>query len=327
MTLEIVDLELEHLEEAARLVAGQFRKERRQVPALPERFDQPEPHLQRLRDLARNNPGVAALRGGKLVGFLTGLVIPSWRSKRSAYAPAFAHGAAEEDRARIYRWMYGQMSQRWVDDRCGLHLISLFAHDRPAQDAWFAMAFGLTVVDAVRDAGQVRGASESATIRQATAEDAEAVTRLAEGLTGHLRSAPTLLNDEGTTVAETREWLTKERHALWLAEQDGQAVGYIRFQPPDPTVSHIVQDPGTASCTGAYVLPEVRGSGVAEALLKRAVSWAREEGLARCAVDFESENPTASGFWLKHYDPVDYSLIRYIDDAMSSGRSPHDNQP
>ncbi|MGC9520832.1 MAG: GNAT family N-acetyltransferase [Anaerolineae bacterium] len=52
---------------------------------------------------------------------------------------------------------------------------------------------------------------------------------------------------------------------------------------------------------------------VATALLSHALAWAREAGYRRCAVDFETTNPLARRFWLRHFTPVTYSLGRHVD--------------
>ena len=38
------------------------------------------------------------------------------------------------------------------------------------------------------------------------------------------------------------------------------------------------------------------------------------EGYRRLGVDFESFNPTAQGFWLKHFTANTHSVVRRIDE-------------
>ena len=80
-------------------------------------------------------------------------------------------------------------------------------------------------------------------------------------------------------------------------------------------------DPTTIDVTGAYLKPEARGRGTADALLGKLLDWARERGYARCAVDFESANPTASRYWPRHFTPVCHSLIRRLDERIAPGGS------
>ncbi len=83
---EIVPLEMKHLEDAAGLVAARYRGLRKVAPALPQRFGDPAIHLDKLVELSGQAPGVAALAHGKLVGFLTALLLPSFRGRAGSTA-------------------------------------------------------------------------------------------------------------------------------------------------------------------------------------------------------------------------------------------------
>jgi len=54
---------------------------------------------------------------------------------------------------------------------------------------------------------------------------------------------------------------------------------------------------------------------MATELLDRALIWARSQGHERCAVSFEPMNITASRFWLKHFQPICFSMQRILDEA------------
>jgi GNAT superfamily N-acetyltransferase len=56
---------------------------------------------------------------------------------------------------------------------------------------------------------------------------------------------------------------------------------------------------------------------VATALLDRALTWAREAGYVRCAVDFEAMNVVAARFWLRHFRPVCHTLARHLDERIT----------
>jgi GNAT superfamily N-acetyltransferase len=65
---------------------------------------------------------------------------------------------------------------------------------------------------------------------------------------------------------------------------------------------------------GAYLTEEHRGSGVYRNLLALTLATLRREGVRRIGVDFETMNPTALGFWTKHFDRYTTSFARRIDD-------------
>ena len=54
-------------------------------------------------------------------------------------------------------------------------------------------------------------------------------------------------------------------------------------------------------------------------LLAKALEWARTKENERCAVDFEPQNIQAAQFWLKHFEPVCYSMIRHVDERIAQG--------
>jgi GNAT superfamily N-acetyltransferase len=79
----------------------------------------------------------------------------------------------------------------------------------------------------------------------------------------------------------------------------------------------LIEDEKTTSIVSAFTREEARGGGIATALLNRALDWGREQGYARCAVDWEPMNVLASRFWLRYFQPVSYALERYIDERLA----------
>ena len=65
MSLEIVPVRDEHIEEAAALVTARYRVSRELVPSLPSRYEDVSSILPPLRDLAGQAPGVVAIRDGR----------------------------------------------------------------------------------------------------------------------------------------------------------------------------------------------------------------------------------------------------------------------
>jgi len=66
----------------------------------------------------------------------------------------------------------------------------------------------------------------------------------------------------------------------------------------------------------ACTAPDFRGKGVGTALLNHCLAWARERGYTNCAVDFEPMNAEGSRFWLRHFRPVCYSVMRAVDEGV-----------
>ncbi|HSR33693.1 MAG TPA: GNAT family N-acetyltransferase [Anaerolineae bacterium] len=318
MSITLVPLEEKHLEDAAALVSVRSRAQRQQTPLLPPRFEDTDTILPWLRDLAGQVPGVAALQGGRLAGFLLAMVIPEFRGKRSTFSPEWANAADTEDSRRIYEEMYTHLSTQWVADGCHVHLVCMLSQDRPGLDAWRWLGFGLSAADGIRDLSPAPGPPVDVEIRRAETKDAGQAVTLLEALRHHLMAAPTFLfRNEPMKVPQMRKWLANPANALWLAYQGSQAVACLGQGSANPDASVIVDDEGTTSIVSAFTREDTRGEGIATALLNRALDWGRAEGYRRCAVDWEPMNVLANRFWLRHFQPVSYALARHIDERVA----------
>ena len=67
---------------------------------------------------------------------------------------------------------------------------------------------------------------------------------------------------------------------------------------------------------GAYCVPEHRGRGVYQKLLNLVINTLEAEGYTKLGVDFESINPSGSGFWLKYFNAYTNSVVRRIDEQI-----------
>jgi GNAT superfamily N-acetyltransferase len=325
MSLRIVPLRPEHVEQVAEMVAVRYRAMRVQIPCAPSRFEDPEAIWPRLRAHVGNVPGVAALRGDELVGFCLSLLVNN-RGERMAYVPDYGHAADSEGCYGIYRRMYAAIADRWLANGCFLHGITFYPHERPAIKAWFSVGFGLAVIDALQPLARQWGAArwpQGIEVRRGGSGDVDVVSALEIALDRHLSASPAylpLLVEGGRRSWE--QWLADESHALWLAFQEGEAVAYLRFEPSEGLVLPTASEE-TVAITGAYTRPDVRGRGIGTALLRCgfeacATPEGRSEGYTHCSVDFESANLPGSRFWLgSGFVSVCRSLMRRVDQRLS----------
>jgi len=311
---EIAPLRPDHLRDAAGLFASAYRAARRRQPLLPAGHEDPAQVLLKLERLARGRPGVAAVRGGRLVGYLLGQVLPAFRGRRSAYVPEWAHAARGPGRLDVYRAMYARLSEHWVAEGCLSHLITVLANDRAVTEGWFWLGFGMIAVDAVRDSRPPPPAGAEIDIRLASPADAGRIAKFATAIRRHMEAAPVFVPFAGAvSEQDVRGWLADPGQAVFIACRDGKPAGCIHIQPANPSAAWAIQDTGTASIKGAFTRPQCRGVGVATTLLARAVRWADDNGYRRCAVDFEPQNLPAARFWLRHFQPVCYSVQRHLN--------------
>ena len=315
--LRIVSLHEEHLDAAAELVSKRYRQLLEQEPHLPSKYEDASMFLPLLQEILSRG-GVAALSGGRLVGFLTGWKMPSFRGKRSVYSPEWANGAELEDSARIYEALYGRLAADWVAEKYSAHYISLFPNDIEALRTWHWLGFGMVSVDALRGLESLEGFDADVDIRQAGLQDLEQVLDLQEDLYQYHTEAPIFLLGEKSERSYYEEWLQNPNKVVWLAYWKEEPVALMRLGPADEDVATIILDKKTTSIYAAFTKEKVRREGIATALLAHAIQSAKKAGYERCAVSFEPMNALGKRFWLKTFNPVCLSMVRHIDDRFTN---------
>jgi len=318
MSLEITSFNDAHYEDAARLVCARYKIFRNNLPILPPQYENSESILSKLAENSDPLVGVAALQDGHLVGFLSGLVVPSFMGKRTAFSPDWANAAQLENSRWIYEEMYAALSGRWLADGCTQHVVSVLSNDQAGLDAWKWFGFGMITVDAVLATQSLDLPNIGMNIRPADAGDADTLFKLARKLQDHITSAPVFFIHD---LGYFQDWLEEPGRAAWLAfaptrESPNQAIGFIALEPGDDCECAFLSDHKTVNIAAAFTFLEERGKGVASALLAHSLNWARDAGYTRCAVDFESTNIQAARFWMRWFEPVSFSLMRSIDDRL-----------
>jgi GNAT superfamily N-acetyltransferase len=315
--LTVTSLNEDHLEDAAALVTTRYKALRKQIPDLPHRYAEETTILPHMREiLSASRVGVAAFRGVRLVGFLTGWQMPTLHGKRSIYSPEWANAADLDDSARIYKEMYSQISRVWVEDQFVAHYISLFPNDLSALNAWNWLGFGLMAVDGLRNLNPIPMDEIDVHIRQAEPEDLTVVMDLQDALWRYMKGSPIFLVQERKNRSYHEEWLNNPAKVVWLAYQDDEPVASMRCGPAAEDVCLIIVDEKTTSISAAFTMEKARQRGVATALVNHALKHAKAAGYERCAVSFEPMNVLGSRFWLKHFDSVCLSAVRHIDERI-----------
>ena len=318
--LQVIALKEEHLQDAAGLVRDRYRHLLQQEPLLPDRYAKVKNLLPLLQGIWNaSGTGVAAIRGDRLVGFLTGWQMPSFRGKRSTYSPEWANAAELEDSRRIYEEMYSHLAAVWLAENYVAHYISLFPDDTNALEASHWMGFGMISVDAIRSLDSIQNDDADVQIRRADLQDLEQVMELHEALWQYMKGAPIFLLSEKRDRDYYEEWLQNPDKVVWLAYWNKEPVAFMRLGPADDDVCTIIYDEKTTSIYSAYTKAKARGKGIGTALLHHALQSARSQGYERCAVSFEPMNLLGTRFWLQYFEPVCYSVLRHIDDRLTQG--------
>jgi len=259
-------------------------------------------------------PGVIAVEADRLVGYLGWFVVDRFRAtdRRGAYVPAWGHATVRHLQPEIYRTLYRAAAEQWSAAGCGVHAITLLAHDQAAQQAWFWNGFGLTVVDAVRPMQPLTTAYRTdLAIRKATPADAATLAALDAEHRQHYTRSPIFMAPRASTTADQFvEFVSHPKNSVWLALDREGPIGFLRFEGYELDGVAIVESDQTIGITSAYVRPVYRGRKAAVALLDAALRDYAARGFTCCAVDFESFNPEAATFWMKYFQPVGLSVLR-----------------
>jgi GNAT superfamily N-acetyltransferase len=312
MTYTIHPLEDKHLEDAARLVSQRYVNLRQQVPLLPGKYAQNEVLLPLLADILLTGVGSAAFQKGRLVGFLSGYLLPEFLGLPSAFSPEWANAAEMQDSRRIYEELYTIQAAICVYEGYPSHLISMLVNDQAGLQGWHWLGFGMVAADAIRPLETIPFPIVDCNIRRATLADVDTIMALDMALKQHLAGSPTYLPHEDYPRELFSSRLQDPRYAFWLAEQGAEPVAYIGFGPASDEACTIIVDKGTTSIPGTYTVAAARRAGIATSLLHHGLEWARQSGYQRSAVDFEPTNPLAARFWLRHYQLVCVTLMRQI---------------
>ena len=319
----ITDLKIEYMDEAAALALDNYREERTQVTELPVIHEIPN-----LDYFAENGLGVAAFEGERLIGFM-GCFQPREHAfdtnARGTFSPMHAHGAIRENRAMIYKRMYESAAQKWVDAGINYHCIACYAHDDQMIKAFFSYGFGHRCTDAIRSlepicmeraAGIMEMEQDNLLGDIKYMEISQSEVSKIRGLRAmsseHFGKSPCFMR---TGKDDFEEWLKeaeKRDSRVFVAVDKEKTIAFMELR--DFGENFITEIPDMKNICGAFCLPQYRGKNIYQNLLQYVIQTLRAEGYQRLGVDFESFNPTASGFWLKYFKEYTCSVVRRIDE-------------
>ena len=245
---------------------------------------------------------------------------------KGVYIPLYGHGIFAEDQnqiRKIYQKMYTYASALWVKKGYLSHSITVYAKNHTDVDTWFWLGFGNRCVDSIKPCEAVESTNKSLTIKKATLEDLELIAHLEGKNHNYFRTAPLFMPVEDTNPLESLiEWYSAENRHLWIAFESENPVGFMRIQ--NEGESYISCHQRIMNITGAYIIPEKRGSNIATQLLNAIQNWLLDNNYPLLGVDFESFNVKGASFWNRHFTPYTFSLSRRIDERILD--YPHDFQ-
>jgi len=287
-------------------------------------FDRYLPDFGRLPDskdllthLAENGMGVAATVNGNLLGFL-GAYLPFPHAYNSptdsgCWSPLNAHAVADPQNILLWQQLYQKAAEKWTTAGAGYHAITFYRHEGAAENVFYNYGFGSRCADAIRDTDSLQEMpAASAFVRELTKKDDMQLRPLRRALAAHLSKSPCfMINSEENIEKHIRGKEAEEKRKTFGLFYEGRLVGFIDLN--EEGENFISDSDGMLNIQGMFLQNDYRGRGFAQQLLSSAICETAERGYERIGVDYETMNPTATGFWEKYFMPYTRSLVRRLD--------------
>lgn len=323
----------EHLEAAAGLLSARHRAQRAARPALPAAPEQPAVARQALEALLRQprTSGVAALQAGRLVGFALGYIQYDTLRGRTGWLPAAGHAIAEGVGRELYGELYTALATHWVQAGCFSHFAVIPTTDREALETWYALGFGQQQLYAVRELAPLelpaQDVDPSIRVRRASLADLDLLLDVAGLVFSHQQGAPVFSPFLPEFTEDWRkdyeELLTDDANHLWIAERGSRALGFSIFGTPKPSPEDLLTPPSSSSLDVTATRPELRGQGIARALVARGLEESVRRGCRTCVTDWRTTNLLASRFWPRMgFAGTVCRLFRQVDERVAWAHRP-----
>jgi GNAT superfamily N-acetyltransferase len=316
--------------EAGKLLAKRHKHNRKHLPLLPERFEEPQVAAQAVDTLwnKKYKNGYAALCDGQMVAYLIGeTTTHPWGRAGYVYLPGYALAGMESP--QTLQDLYTKLGDDWVKRGCFDHYLYLCAGDQELIAAMFNLGFGKERVDALLDFRTLEIPEveklAGVTIRKAGAGDNAYLGSLSSVIFRALSQAPywhpTVPEDwddlyEGwSELADDQEW------TVWLALENDEALGTVGFRPEEEADTHMLASPQTMYLSVAATKPQSRGRGISTVLSWHGLEQARVDGYEICYTNWISPNLLASRFWPRFgFQDAAYRLAKKVNPMIAWAR-------
>ena len=327
MKAEIKSFTAEMIPEAGSLLAERHKRNRKKLPLLPARFEDPQVAINAVETLWQKKfkNGYAAFRDGKMTTYLLGdFTVQSWGRCGYVYLPGYA--LAEGESIATIQDLYALLGEDWVRKGIFSHGLYVSAPDVDVIDALFAIGFGKERVDALLDlrAATIPEVQEPSgvNIRRAGTGDNDHLGSLSHIIMTALASAPywhpTIPEDweelrEGwSELADDNEW------TVWLTLEKGNALGMIGFRPEEEDDTGMLISSRTMELSIAATKPEARGHGISTVLIWHGLAQSQKNGFDICYTNWISPNLLASRFWPRFgFKDAAYRLSKRVDPMIA----------
>jgi ribosomal protein S18 acetylase RimI-like enzyme len=317
--LEVVPFSDVHLDDAARLLAARQAHHREAEPALPERFEDPAAAREEVEEAwrAEGASGAAALREGRVVGYLIGTPrdVNVWGE--NVWVELAGHAVEEPEDIRD---LYGGAAGRWVEEGRTRQYALVPTNDPDLVEAWYRLSFGQQHAHGLQEVtSREVELPLGVEIREPRTEEIEELIDVDLALPTHQTRSPVFSTIGPPSREEEREeWvktLADDEENVLVGYREGKPVAVWSVMSVEVSSQHRgVGRPERAAFIGfASTLPDFRGSGLGLALTDASFNWAAENGYDVMVTDWRVTNLLSSRFWPRRgFRPVFLRLYRSI---------------
>ncbi|HEY6074367.1 MAG TPA: GNAT family N-acetyltransferase, partial [Anaerolineales bacterium] len=246
------------------------------------------------------------------------------------YVQLPGYALAEDESPNTLQDLYALLGEGWVRNGCFSHSIYVSTADRHIIGSLFNIGFGKERVDALLDLTAMTipevPVPENVSVRQAGAGDNDNMAGLSNVIFRALADPPYWhptvpevwdeLREGWSELADDNEW------KVWLALENGEAIGTVGFRPEWEEDTQMLAPPQTVYLSIAATKPEARGRGVSTYLSWKGLEQARAEGFRVCYTNWISSNLLAARHWPRYgFKDVAYRLTKQINPMISWTRS------
>ena len=312
----ISDFTKEMIPQALQLLKCAYQAEQSVNQYLPD-FKRLPDSKDLLTHLAENGMGVAATLDGNLVGFL-GAYLPFPHAYNSltdsgCWSPLNAHAVADPQNILLWQQLYQNAAEKWTTAGAGYHSITFYSQEEAAENVFYNYGFGSRCADAIRYPDPLQEVpAANVCVRELTRKDDMQLRPLRRELAAHLSKSPCfMINSEENIEKYICGKEADEKRKTFGLFYEGKLIGFIDLNEEG---ENFISDSGVMlNIQGMFLQNDYRGHGIAQQLLNSAVRETAKNGYERIGVDYETMNPTATGFWEKYFVPYTRSLVRRLD--------------
>lgn len=261
-----------------------------------------------LRPLALNGAGVVAERDGEIIGniLVRGPFDDFHGGGQGVWAPL---GCAHAPTDTILTSLLTALGN--LDSLRGTRMIAISAwtSDVGIANSLVQNGFGVRTADAISLVAELTDLPVTAGVAFEFA-DHPPLTYY-QSLADHLAMSPTQMQRFTFTQEQLADRSRRKQSRTMLATLNCEPVAHLEWCPEGENL--LTLSPEMANICGAWVEPDLRGTGVMRSLVGELARNLAKDGVSLLGVDYETTNPEARRTWQRWFMPYSWGWVRHVD--------------